>query len=437
MKVAVIGTGFVGVVTAAVFASFGNEVVGLDIDQKKVEQLTASKVPFFEPGLEELLTTQQAGGNLVFTTDYQQAITDAKVVMIAVGTPSREDGHADLKYLYAACDSLAPFLMPEAVVVVKSTVPPGTLHTVTDRIKEKTQVSFYTASIPEFLKEGTAVQDTLHPDRVVIGAQEDTALSVLEELHTPLQSQIIRVAPESAQMGKYAANAYLALRIAFINQIADLCTHNGADIQEVIAVIGKDKRIGSHYWYPGLGYGGSCFPKDVKELSHYSKSVGETVTLFTQIDRLNEERIPRLLAEFSTKIGGWENKKVSVLGLSFKPNTDDLREAPSTKVIPKLLEAGAQVKGFDPQALEVAKKYFPENPKMQLADSIVAATEGADVIMPLIEWKEIVDFDFSSVRDTTKTQWFIDTRNQFSPEMVKKWGFQYIGIGRNDQRGNA
>ena len=432
MKVAVIGTGFVGVVTAAVFASFGNEIVGLDIDQKKVELLRKSIVPFFEPGLTELLKEQQKTGNLTFTTDYKTAISGADVVMIAVGTPSQASGEVDLSYVYSACEQMAPFLEKEAVVVVKSTVPPGTLQSVTDKIKKHTKTPFFTASVPEFLKEGTAVDDTLHPDRVVIGALEEKAYTTLEKLHTPLQSPMLRVSPESAQMGKYSANSYLAMRIAFINQVADLCEHNGADVQEVIKVMGHDARIGTHYWYPGLGYGGSCFPKDVKELAYYSKEIGKGDNLFVKLSEVNEARIPELMKRFDKEISGWKGKKVAVLGLSFKPNTDDMREAPSTKVIPWLLKAGADVMGFDPQAKEVAEKYFGEQKNLCFANSIAAAVAGADVILVLVEWKEITKFDFGKTKEK-QPQWFIDPRNQFDGTKVQAWGYTYSGIGRTSK----
>ena len=430
MRVTIIGTGFVGVVTAAVLASFGNTVVGLDIDEKKVASLKSGRVPFFEPGLEELLKQELASGRVTFTTHVGEAITDAEVVMIAVGTPSDAQDHANLQYLYAACDSLAPFLSPGAVVVVKSTVPPGTLETVTARIAAKTQTKFATASVPEFLSEGTAVQDTLHPDRVVIGVDDEASYQRLAELHAPLKAPIVRVSAESAQMGKYAANAYLALRIAFINQVADLCEHNGADIQDVIAVIGKDARIGAHYWYPGLGYGGSCFPKDVKELAYYSKSVGADNNLFVELNRLNERRITDVLEQFASAVGGWNGKKVAVLGLSFKPNTNDTREAPALRVIPQLLAAGATVFGFDPQATKEAAAQLATHPELSFSDSIEAAVANSDVILLLTEWPEIVQFAYNTTRVADKKQWILDARNQLDPAVVRSWGFMYQGIGR-------
>lgn len=428
--ITLIGTGFVGVVSAAVYASFGNTVFGLDIDQKKIATLQKSSVPFYEPDLEELLKKTQKNGKLHFTTSYKEAVEQADIVMIAVGTPSQPDGSADLKYVMAAAESLAPHLRSGAVVVVKSTVPPGTLEMVSKQIGKYTKVEYSIASVPEFLREGSAVADTLHPDRVVIGAANDAAFEKLRLLHEPLKAPIVRVAPESAQMAKYTANAYLATRITFINQIADLCEQNGADIQEIIAAIGYDKRIGSHYWYPGLGYGGSCFPKDVNELAAYSRKVGKADNLFNKIAQINSTRIPALLEEYETLVGGFANKTVAVLGLAFKPNTDDMREAPSMHVVPALLKKGAKIQGFDPKALEAAEQYLPKDPKLTYAKSVKEACKNADCILILIEWPEITSFDYSTVRSKAKTQYFIDTRNQFSQEIVTQWGFVYKGVGR-------
>ncbi|MDQ3008185.1 MAG: UDP-glucose/GDP-mannose dehydrogenase family protein [bacterium] len=430
MKITIIGTGFVGVVSAAVYASFGHDVYGLDIDPDKVAALSKGKVPFFEPDLEKLLIDQQKTGSLRFTTVYSEAVTDSDVVIIAVGTPSAPDGQADLKYVLAAAESLAPFLKENAVVAIKSTVPPGTLEKMTEQIKKHTTLHFYTASLPEFLREGTAVYDTLNPDRVVIGADDEFVFDTLEELHKPLKTTIVKISPESAQMAKYSANAYLATRITFINQIADLCQKNGADIQEVIAAISSDRRIGSHYWYPGFGYGGSCFPKDVSELAAYSRSVGEANNLFNKVYSLNSERIDRLMNQYGEVIHGWESHRVAVLGLSFKPNTDDMREAPSIKVINYLLKRGVPVKAFDPKAIPVAKHFLPKHTLLAYEAELLTAVNNASVILALIEWPEITQFDFSQVRNQAEEQWFIDARNQFSREQVEAWGFNYLGIGR-------
>jgi UDPglucose 6-dehydrogenase len=429
MNIACIGTGFVGVVTSAVFAKLGNTVVGLDIDPKKVASLKEGIVPFFEPGLQELLVETQKSGNLTFTIDYQSAISSADIVMIMVGTPSAPDGQADLKYVLSAAESLAPHLKENAIVIVKSTVPPGTNEKVRSVIKSKTSISFEMASVPEFLKEGTAVEDTLHPDRAVIGVESDRARDILIALHAPLTSNVIVMKPESAQMCKYAANNYLATRITFINQIADLCEVNGADIEEVIKGIGQDKRIGTHYWYPGLGYGGSCFPKDVKEIAAYAKAVGESDSLFIKVDDINEKRIEKLLIKYDQLVGGFSGKTVAVLGLSFKKNTNDTRVAPSLKVIPWLIEQGATVKATDPKAVEEIKPLLPSS-VIYTVDAYDAAKD-AQVVILLVEWDEYVNLDLSKVAGSMQEpKYLIDTRNQYSQTKASAAGLKYKGIGR-------
>ncbi len=431
MKICVIGTGFVGVVTAAVLASFDNEVVGLDIDPAKIAKLRQGEVPFFEPKLEDLLRSTQTNGQLTFTTDYAQAVGDADVVVVAVGTPSAPDGNADLTYVFQACEAAAAHLKEGAILAIKSTVPPGTLTEVRQHLADHTSRPFILASLPEFLREGSAVDDTLHPSRVVIGCTDPAGQEILRRLHTPFQAPIVMVSPESAQMGKYAANAYLATRITFINQIADLCEVNGANVQEVIKVIGEDPRIGRHYWYPGLGYGGSCFPKDVRELAAYSRSVGHGNNLFNKINELNTERIFTKLDEFEKLIGTWEGKTVAVLGLSFKPNTDDLREAPSTKLIPHLLHKGAKVIGHDPMAIPVAEKVFEPDANLSFSTDLSAVVAVADVIMVVVEWSEYLQYPF--VQAEGRGRLFVDARNQFEPQGLLQAGWRYMGVGRGDQ----
>lgn len=435
MQVTVIGTGFVGVVSAAVFSSFGNTVIGLDIDPRKVESLREGKVPFFEPGLEELLQKEQANGHLTFTTNYAEAIADADVILVAVGTPSAPDGTADLKYVRMALESAAPHLKAGAVVCIKSTVPPGTLRILQPVLDQHASAPVVLASLPEFLREGSAVADTLHPDRVVIGCEDPEAKKILAELHAPFNAPIIFTKPESAQMGKYAANAYLATRITFINQIADLCEQNGADIQEVIEIIGQDNRIGQHYWYPGLGYGGSCFPKDVRELAAYSRTVGRGNNLFNKIDELNDSRIFEKLDRLEKEVGSWQGKRVAVLGMAFKPHTDDMREAPSIKVIPHLVSEGASVVGYDPMANEVAKTWF-KDVSVEYAESVAAALENADVVLALIEWPEITGFDFATWKQSQsadKKMVFFDARNQFDEAALMQAGWSVLSIGRREE----
>lgn len=425
MKVTVIGTGFVGVVSAAIYAYFGNQVTGLDIDENKIKLLKNGQVPFYEPDLQELLLKQQAQGNLDFTTSYETAIKDAEVIIIAVGTPSAPDESADLRYVFASAKSLAPYLRENAIVVIKSTVPPGTLEQTVAIIKEKTSVNFYGASLPEFLREGSAVFDTLNPDRIVIGAEDEFVFSKLEELHASLKAPVVRCRIASAQMAKYTANSYLATRITFINEIANLCEKNGADVSEVIKAIGYDKRIGPQYWYPGLGYGGSCFPKDVKELAAYSRSIGEDGNLLVRVSEINKDRIYRLLNKFAKETDGFANKTIALLGLSFKPNTDDMREAPSTRIIPLLSEQGALIKSYDPMA-----KYSPlETKNHEQCSSIEEACKNADIIMAIVEWPEITGFDFAKVKND-KNQFFIDARNQFDGNKIKAAGYKYLSIGK-------
>lgn len=407
-----------GVVTAAVFAKIGHKVVGLDIDPAKVESLKQGVVPFYEPGLQELLLETQATGDLTFTTDYASAIKDSDIVMIMVGTPSAADGQADLKYVFAASQSMAPYLKEGAIVIIKSTVPPGTNPKVRELIKSKTSVNFEIASVPEFLKEGTAVEDTLHPDRVVIGIESDLAKQKLTILHQPLTMNIVAMSPESAQMCKYAANNYLATRITFINQIADLCEGSGADIEEVIKGIGADRRIGSHYWYPGLGYGGSCFPKDVKEIAAYAKSIGESESLFIKVDELNEKRIAKMMVKYEALVGGFSGKTVAILGLSFKKNTNDTREAPANHVVPWLKEHGAQVKTVDPKVpADFLDPY--------------AAIKDTHAAMLLVEWDDYVNLDLAKIASLMKSpKYFFDTRNRYDPKTSEAAGLKYKGIGR-------
>lgn len=428
MKVTVIGTGFVGVVTAAVLAHFGNQVFALDIDQNKIDKLSEGEVPFYEPKLEDLVKEGLKREKLIFTTSYKQAINQSEVIILAVGTPSASDGTADLKFIVSASESLAPYIEDKAIVAIKSTVPPSTTTRVKKVIEKLTKKQFFVASTPEFLKEGSAVDDTMGPDRVVIGSDNKWVIDKLLKLHEPLKGKRIVVAPESAQMAKYAANAYLAQRITFINQIANLCEKNGADVNQVIDVIGADKRIGSHYWYPGLGYGGSCFPKDVKELAAYSRSVGEGDGLFVKLDELNEQRMDRLMKDFGEEVGGWQDKKIAVLGLSFKPNTDDMREAPSLKVIPYLQKSGASVRAYDPRAGGLAKKIFS---KVTITSDVYDAIDGADIVMLLTEWQELVELDLNKIKSLMVGKWLIDTRNQYDLVKAKAAGLSYIGVGRS------
>lgn len=432
MIITIIGTGFVGVVSTAVFASFGNTVYGLDIAEEKIKRLKKCEMPFYEPGLEDLVRKWMGKGNIHFTTSYKEAVSESDVVILAVGTPSAKDGQADLSYVFASAQSLAPFLKKNAVVAIKSTVPPGTNAKVRSIIEKHTHVPFFMASLPEFLREGTAVEDTLHPDRILIGAEDALAINLLKKLHEPLRSQIVVMKSESAQMSKYAGNAYLATRITFINQISNLCEVNGADVLEVIKGIGFDRRIGKHYWYPGLGYGGSCFPKDVKELAAYARAVNQEDNLMVTINTLNEERIAHLMKNFETFVGGWGGKRIAVLGLSFKPNTNDMREAASTKIIPYLLSHTAVVSAYDPMAMDAARSMFPDWDISYTQDAYTCVTD-ADVVMSLVEWDELISLDIKKLaKRMKKNGYFLDFRNQYADRdaQMRAFGIQYRGIGR-------
>ncbi len=429
MKVALIGTGFVGVTAAVVYASFGNQVIGLDIDEKKIDKLNKGKVPFYEPKLTELLESGLESKKLKFTTSYKEAIEDADVVIVAVGTPSAADGAIDLSYIAKSVAQAAPFLKDGAVLAIKSTVLPGTLAQVKKIVNNLTDKKVYFAALPEFLKEGTAVDDTLYPDRIVIGTEHKAAFKILEELHAPFKAPILSVKPESAQLAKYASNNYLALRIVYANVLAEICENSEADIKEVIEAMGYEKRIGNHYWYPGLGYGGSCFPKDVKALAHFCQDNQLQSNLFAVINELNNKRPKQVLDKIGEVINGFQDKKVAVLGLSFKPNTDDQREAPALTVIPTLLAAGAKVVAYDPMVKQIANDELARNKNYKQVETIAVAVKEADLIIPLIEWSQIVGFDFATTKEK-KEQYFFDARGQFEMDKMQDLGYIYLGIGQ-------
>lgn len=427
MKVAVIGTGFVGVVTSAVWAELGHKVTGLDRHQEKIDQLNRGEAWFFEPGLAPLLKQGKQSKRLRFTTSYAEAVKGAEVVAVCVGTPSAKNGTADLTQVFQAAEAMAPYLEAGAIVVLKSTVPPGTQLKVQALLDKLADKKVAVAVVPEFLREGMAVEDTRRPDRIVIGTGDEKIAKRLIRLHQGLGGERIMVSPESASMAKYTANAYLAQRITFINQIANLCERNGAKISEVIRAISPDKRIGAHYWYPGLGYGGSCFPKDVKELAAYARSIGEGDGLLPKIDELNEERVKLKLKQFEKQVGGYKGKRVTVLGLAFKPDTNDMREAPSLKVIPYLTDTGARVTAYDPKVKDEALALFPG---ITLANNITGALAQAEIVMALIEWTEIRELTPSAISQAAaEGAWVIDTRNLFIQREIEAAGLRYIGIG--------
>ncbi|MDZ4772837.1 MAG: UDP-glucose/GDP-mannose dehydrogenase family protein [Planctomycetota bacterium] len=432
MRIAVVGTGYVGLVAGTCFAESGNNVVCIDIDKAKVEGLKKGVVPIYEPGLEELLKRNVHDGRLSFTTDFKEGIARAQVVFIAVGTPPGEDGSADLKYVLSAARSIGDHLTGYTVVVDKSTVPVGTAAKVAAAIRERTRVEFDVVSNPEFLKEGAAIDDFLKPDRVVIGANSKRAAEVMDELYAPFVrtgNPIIQMDIASAELTKYAANAMLATRISFMNEIANICTRVGANIDAVRKGIGSDARIGSRFLFAGVGYGGSCFPKDVQAVVRTAGEHGYDFKILKAVEAVNELQKKVLIDMVQKHFGrDLKGKRLAVWGLSFKPNTDDMREAPAIVVIEGLLAAGAQVVAYDPEAMHESKKrYLGE--RIEYAEVPMAALEGADALVLVTEWNEFRRPDFEAVKAALKTPVIFDGRNVYPRATLEKLGFTYYGVG--------
>ncbi len=432
MRIAVVGTGYVGLVAGTCFAESGNRVTCIDIDEDKVRKLRDGVVPIYEPGLEELLKRNVHDGRLHFTTSYDEGVARAQVVFIAVGTPPDEDGSADLKYVLAAAKSVAQTLQEYAVVVDKSTVPVGTARRVQQVIAANTSIEFDVVSNPEFLKEGAAIDDFLKPDRVVIGSDSKRAAEVMDELYAPFVrtgNPIIHMDVESAELTKYAANAMLATRISFMNEIANICSRVGANVEMVRKGIGSDSRIGSKFLFAGLGYGGSCFPKDVKAVVRTAQDAGYDFQILHAVEAVNERQKKRLFEMVTDHYGpDLAGKRFGVWGLSFKPNTDDMREAPSVVVIDALLGAGAEVCAFDPEAMEeCAKGHLGD--RIEYADNPMAAIEGADALILVTEWNEFRRPDFDEVARLLRAPVIFDGRNIYSRKYLEPRGFSYYGIG--------
>jgi UDPglucose 6-dehydrogenase len=432
MRIAVIGTGYVGLVAGTCLAESGNTVVCLDIDEKKIRRLQDGQVPIYEPGLAELLRRNVNDGRLSFTTSYEEAIGKAEVAFIAVGTPPGEDGGADLQYVLAAARSTAQAMQGYLVVVNKSTVPVGTARKVQEAMRGVTDTPFDVVSNPEFLKEGAAIADFLKPDRVVIGADSERAAEVMDELYAPFVrtgNPIIHMDPESAELTKYAANAMLATRISFMNEIANICSRVGANVDRVRKGIGSDARIGSRFLFAGLGYGGSCFPKDVKAIGKTASELGYEFEILKAVETVNEKQ-KRLLYDMVVEHYGQDlaGKRFAIWGLAFKPNTNDMREAPAVVVISALLDAGATVCAFDPEAIEECKTHHLGD-RIDYADTPMAALEGADALILVTEWNEFRRPDFDRLRELLKDPVVFDGRNIYSRKVLTKKGFTYYGIG--------
>lgn len=444
MQITMIGTGYVGLVTGACFAEMGHSVMCLDIDIGKVERLKKGEVPIYEPGLEEIVKRNSLSHRLQFTTDYRKAIDFCKVCFIAVPTPSREDGSCNTAYVESVAKHIGETMESKLIIVNKSTVPVGTAALVRNIVlhelrKREVQIPFEVVSNPEFLKEGAAVQDCLKPDRIVIGSDSPAAAEVLREIYSPFtisHDKILTMDTLSAEMTKYAANAMLATRISFMNEIAEICKRVGANINEVRKGIGSDSRIGYSFLYAGIGYGGSCFPKDIRALIAKGKEAGCEPRLLEAVDAINTRQkivLAQKVKAYFNKLGGVKNKTIAVWGLSFKPDTDDLREAPSLIFIDELLKEGARLRLYDPIAMPNARKVFKNHPSLTWCEDEFDAAKNADAVALITEWKQFRLVNFQLIRRQMKGIAFFDGRNQYKPLEMKTKGFDYISIGVPDQ----
>lgn len=435
MRIAVVGTGYVGLVVGACFAETGNDVCCVDKDAAKIRGLNRGRIPIYEPGLDDLVRRNRAEKRLTFTTDLPGAVKKAGVVFIAVGTPTGEDGSADLQHVLAAAKAIATSMTGYTVIVDKSTVPAGTSDLVREVVRRHTTHPFSVVSNPEFLKQGAAVEDFLKPDRVVIGASDDRAADIMTKLYQPFTrtgAPIMVMDCASAELCKYAANAMLATRISFMNEIANVCERYGADVDKVRQAIATDRRIGPAFLFPGVGYGGSCFPKDVKAIVRSARDKKYRFRILESVEAVNEKQKLRLLEKIDAHFGrgpkSLKGKTIAVWGLSFKPRTDDMREAPAVPIIEGLLARGAKVKAFDPEAREVAKRIFKN--RIGYARLAYHALAGADALCVVTEWNEFRDPDFKKMKGLMATPVIFDGRNIYSPADVRAAGFTYYSIGR-------
>jgi len=434
MNVVMIGSGYVGIVSGACFAEFGANVACIDVDEQKIEALRGGKIPIYEPGLQALVQRNVDQGRLRFSTALGEAAGDADLVFIAVGTPSRRgDGHADLSYVYAAAKSLAPHLRGYTVVVDKSTVPVGTARQVQRIIRdENPEADFDVASNPEFLREGAAITDFMRPDRIVLGVESEQAEQLLRELYRPLnliETPIVVTNLETAELVKYASNAFLATKISFINEIAALCEAVGGDVHAVAKGMGLDGRIGRKFLHAGPGYGGSCFPKDTLALVRSGQEHGAPCRIVEAVVEVNAAQRARMVQKIRSALGGQESgKTLAVLGLTFKPETDDMRDAPSVSIIPALMERGARIRAHDPQGIQEARSVLPD--EVEYCDDIYETVVDADAVILLTEWNAYRGLDMQDVQRRMRSNVFIDLRNVYEPERMKAIGFHYVCVGR-------
>jgi UDPglucose 6-dehydrogenase len=439
VKITMIGTGYVGLVSGACFAEVGNDVLCYDVDARKIATLDGGEVPIHEPGLPELVARNRAAGRLRFTTDPAESVAHGVAQFIAVGTPPDEDGAADLRHVVAAARTIGRHMTGERLVVDKSTVPVGTADAVRQAIAEElaargVAVPYSVVSNPEFLKEGAAVEDFMRPDRIVIGADDADATRMMRLLYAPFQrnhERLIVMDVRSAELTKYAANAMLATRISFMNELANLAEQLGADIEQVRRGIGADSRIGFHFLYPGLGYGGSCFPKDVRAIARTAAGVGIDLRLLAAVERVNEAQkqvlVGKIVRRFGERLAG---RRFAVWGLAFKPNTDDMREAPSRVLVAELLRRGASVSVYDPAAMPEARRHFGQEPRVTYGESPLGAADGADALAIVTEWKEFRSPDFAGLRARLKQPVIFDGRNLYEPGELRRLAFEYYPIGR-------
>jgi UDPglucose 6-dehydrogenase len=434
MNVTVIGTGYVGLVTGACLADAGNTVFCLDVNEERIRSLSQGGVPIFEPGLEPIVRRNRNAGRLRFSTDVAASVAHGELQLIAVNTPPGEDGSADMQHVLAAAQAIARHMKSWKLVVTKSTVPVGTADKIREVLKSETKIPFAVVSNPEFLKEGAAVEDFMRPDRVIIGADDERAVALLRQLYAPFQrnrERVMVMSVRSAELTKYAANSMLATRISFMNELANLAEALGADIEEVRRGIGSDPRIGYQFLYAGAGFGGSCFPKDVKALQKSAADAGRPLRMLAAVEEVNEAQRHVLGEKVKARLGkDLRGRTIALWGLAFKANTDDMREAPSRTLISDLVAAGASVRGYDPAAGEQAKTIFRNDKAVVIVDSATAALEGADVLAIITEWQEFRSPDFTTIRARLKTPAIFDGRNLYDPAALKAMGLEYYPIGR-------
>ncbi|MGE5221184.1 MAG: UDP-glucose dehydrogenase family protein [Omnitrophica WOR_2 bacterium] len=428
-QICVVGVGYVGLVTAAIFADLGNRVIGLDVNEEKIQGLKAGVMPIYEPGLEEIVTRNMRAGRLSFTTSYPEALDGTEFVFIGVGTPSGVDGEADLRYVAVAARSIAENMKSSLIIINKSTVPVGTGDWVADIVRrhQPSPIPFSVVSCPEFLREGSAIADCLQPHRTVLGSLDREAAEKVAQLHLPLRAPIMITDLRTAEMIKYASNAFLATKISFINEIANICEALGADVKEVAVGMGYDKRIGPQFLDAGLGYGGSCFPKDVKALAYMAAEKGRHPQLLHAVMEINNDRRPMLVSRLREMLGEIQGCTIGLLGLSFKPNTDDMRDAPSIDIAHMLISYGASVRAYDPVAMDAAKSFLPE---VDMLSDPYSMAEGCDALVILTEWNEFKQLDLERIKSLMKQPIILDGRNIYDPQWMDSIGFQYRGLGR-------